>query len=106
MRFIVNARAHKPKQLGPSIHEYQPNRGNMLEFNNFRMVNEIELVSKSQKSHESQRFQGLKGSSSIFMLIVQVHWPHSLLMFTHQVNSSGSLFGFTPHVHSSVSCLH
>ena len=26
----------------------------MLEFNNFRMVNVIELVSKSQKSHKSQ----------------------------------------------------
>jgi hypothetical protein len=40
----------------------------MLEFNNFRMVNMIEfgsLVSKSQKSHKSQRFHGFK-------LIVQV----------------------------------
>jgi hypothetical protein len=34
----------------------------MLGFNNFRMVNVIELVSKSQKSHESHRFQGFKFS--------------------------------------------
>jgi len=29
----------------------------MLEFNNFRMVKVMELVSKSQKSHKSQRIQ-------------------------------------------------
>jgi hypothetical protein len=40
----------------------------MLEFNNFRMVNVIELVSKSQ---ESQKFQGRKGFK--FKLIVQDH---------------------------------
>jgi hypothetical protein len=38
----------------------------MLEFNNFCMVNVVELVSVVSKSHKSQRFQGL-------MLIVQVH---------------------------------
>jgi hypothetical protein len=37
----------------------------MLKSNNFRMVNVIELVSKSQKSHKSHRFQGFK-----FTLIV------------------------------------
>ena len=47
----------------------------MLEFHNFRMVNAIELVSKSQQSHKSQRFQG-------FMFIVDVHSSGSLLMFT------------------------
>ena len=35
----------------------------MLEFNNFRMVNVIELVSKSQKS---QGLRGFKASSSLF----------------------------------------
>ncbi len=30
----------------------------MLEFNNFRMVVVMELVSKSHKSHKSHRFQG------------------------------------------------
>jgi hypothetical protein len=64
----------------------------MLEFNNFRMVNEIELVSKSQESHDYQRFQGL-------MLIVQVHCSSSLLMFTRQIHSSGSLLRFTLRVH-------
>ena len=39
----------------------------MLEFDSFGLVNVIELVSKSQKSHQSQRFQG-------FMFIVHVHW--------------------------------
>jgi hypothetical protein len=59
----------KATQLRQGINEYQPNRENMLESNNFRMVNVMELVSKSQKSqksHKSQRFQGFK-------LIVQVH---------------------------------
>jgi hypothetical protein len=32
----------------------------MLEFNNFRIVNVIELVSKAPKSHKCQKFQGLK----------------------------------------------
>lgn len=39
------------------------------------MVNVMELVSKSQKSHKSQRFQG-------FMFVVQVHSSSSLRMFT------------------------
>jgi hypothetical protein len=56
----------------------------MLEFNNFCMVNVIELGSKSQKS---QWFQGFK-------LIVDVHRSSSLLMFIRKVHSSCSLFGF------------
>ena len=48
---------HNPKQPRASIYEYEPKRGNMLVLNNFRMVNVIELVSKSHKS------QGLKGST-------------------------------------------
>jgi hypothetical protein len=52
---------------GQRTHEYQLKRGKILEFNNFRIVNVIELVSKSQKSHESQRFQGIK-------FIVDVQW--------------------------------
>ncbi len=43
----------------------------MLEFNNFRMLNVIELVAKSQKSQRSQRSQGLK-------FIVQVHFERVL----------------------------
>ena len=58
----------------------------MLGFNNFRMANMIELVSRSQKSHKYQRFQGFK-------FIVDVH-------------SSGPCFKFTPHVHFAVSCSH
>jgi hypothetical protein len=54
-------------QPEPSIYESEPKRGNMLEFNNFRMVNVMELVSKSQKSQRSQRFQGP-------MFVVDVHW--------------------------------
>jgi hypothetical protein len=38
----------------------------MLEFNNFGLMNVIELVLESQKSNKSQRFQG-------FMFIVDVH---------------------------------
>ena len=34
----------------------------MLEFNNFRIVNVIELALKSQKSHKSQRIQGFEFS--------------------------------------------
>jgi len=47
----------------------------MLEFNNFRMVNAIELVSESQKSKRSQRFQ-------CFMFIVDVHSQGSLPRFS------------------------
>lgn len=54
-------------------------RANMLEFNNFRLVNVIELVSKSQKSHKSQRSQGFK---FIVDVHVDVHWSGSLLLFT------------------------
>jgi hypothetical protein len=57
---------HNPKQPRQGINEYEPKRENLLEFNNFCMVNVMELVSKSQKSQESQRFQGIK-------FIVQVH---------------------------------
>jgi hypothetical protein len=55
---VVNALHHvlaqQPCNQGQGTHEYEPKRGNMLEFNHFRMVNVIELVSKSQKSHKSQ----------------------------------------------------
>jgi hypothetical protein len=66
MLFIVNGRTHKPKQLRQGVHEYEPKRGKVLEFNNFGSVNLIELVSRSQ------RYQGLKGSSSMFMFMLQV----------------------------------
>jgi hypothetical protein len=73
VHFIVNASQRPPKLFtarpatqpgnqGQRTPEYQPNRENMLEFNNFRMVVVMELVSKSQKSHKSQRFQGFKFS--------------------------------------------
>jgi hypothetical protein len=54
-------------QPGQRIHEYEPKRGNMLGFNNFRMVKVIELVSRSQKSRKYQRFQRFK-------FIVDVRW--------------------------------
>jgi hypothetical protein len=41
------------KQPGQRTHEYEPNRGNMLGFNNFFMANVIELGSKSQESQLS-----------------------------------------------------
>ena len=66
MNFIVNARTAHAEAIGSGIHEYQVKRPNMLELNNFRMVNVIEPVSKSQKSHKSQRFEG-------FMFTVDVH---------------------------------
>jgi hypothetical protein len=49
----------------------------MLEFNNFRMVNVIELASKSQKSHKSQGLKDPKVSCSLFnftgKFILEVH---------------------------------
>ena len=64
LRIASNALHHvipqQPRNQGQRMPEYQPNRGNLLEFNNFRMVNVIELlsvVSKSQKSHKSHTYQ-------------------------------------------------
>ena len=45
----------------------------MLKFNNFRMVNEIELVSKSQSLKSLKSLTGFKGSSSLFISIIDVH---------------------------------
>ena len=43
--FNVNARAHATKaNQGQRIHESEPKHENLLEFNNFRMVNVIELA--------------------------------------------------------------
>ena len=61
----------QPRNQGEGINEYEPKRGNILGCNNFRMVNVIELASKS---HKSQRFQG-------FRFIVDVHSPGSLFNF-------------------------
>jgi hypothetical protein len=69
MQLHVATNARTPQTQGAKLYsqEYEPTRGNMLEFNNFRMVNVIELVSTSQKSQKTQRFQGFK-------FIVQLHW--------------------------------
>jgi len=66
-------RAQPPsaKQRRRRIHEYEPKRGNMLEFNNFRMVNVVELVSMSQKS---QGLKGFKVSSSLFKFTLIVYF--------------------------------
>ena len=58
----------------------------MLEFNNFRMVNVMELVSKSHKSHKSQRFQGFKS--------VVIGRLSALRIFSGPGDSAGSVFLF------------
>jgi len=63
----------------------------MLEFNNFRMVETIQLVSKSQKSHRSR---GFKVPCSLSMFIVDVHGSSALFKFTPHVHSPASLPGF------------
>ena len=55
--------------------EYQPNRGNLLEFNNFRMVNVIELSRWSQSLRSLTSLTPIKGSkdsTSMFMFNVDV----------------------------------
>src|ERR1035438_1456380 len=59
----------RPRNQGHGIHESEPKRGNMLEFNNFRMVN---VMNWSESLRSLTSLKDLKVPCSLFKFIVQV----------------------------------
>ncbi len=63
----------QPGNQRPEINEYQPKRGNILEFNNFRMVILVNVGSPwSQSLRSLKDLKGPKVSCSLFKFIVRV----------------------------------